>query len=1003
MAISKAEAKKLQEIMNDPIKWAQAFLRTFNPKTKKIEPWTARWYQVEMLRDKHTRKVYRCGRRIGKCLPGHVRIYDPNTGERVRVDELYKRGKAHIVTMTEDYKLSPHFTNEILDNGIKEVFRVTTKTGRHMDATGNHPLFTAKGWVAIDNLKPGDRVALAGNLGYFGHHEMNENEIKLLAYMIGDGNCTTKSIRFCTASDAIKKEMERAVNYFDCDLIQYKSNRDIDYNIIKRYNKNNRMFENPIKKVLEKHGLFGKGAHDKRIPEAIFKLSKNDTATFLSRLYATDGWAHTKNNKQQIGYCSVSRELIADIQHLLLKFGINSYVNTKKAKYKDTVKISYQLLITNSNDIIKFYKEIGIFSKESAVKRAFESAIDNNKYDYYLPKEILEFVEEDRINKGLSKADLCKFNPNARLRMKYDVQRSRLKEFAEVLDNDDLKAFADGEFIFDEIVSIESLGEMQTYDLSVPVTMNFVAEDFITHNTETMVVEMLYLAFTKKNFRVLMAAPYENQIRNMFTRLNELIAESPLIKQAVVASTKNPAKIEFANGSMILGFTTGDDAASIRGQRADWIFIDEVDFMSEYCFEVVAAVAIERAEIGITVSSTPLGKRSKFYQMCTNPAMGYSQHYHPSTHNPNWNDQMEAELRAQLTAEGYVHEVLAEFGTQEAGVFDKDKLDEAQKVIDYAYMELDFFQKKKLQEEGRPEPLMYDGYTITNKAPRNIFRTMGVDWDKYGAASSILILDYDVALNKFKVFKRVEVPRSEYTYDNAVNKIVELNEIYNPSYIYVDRGSGEYQLERLHIIGEENPASGLKAKVKGWSFSNKLDIMDPITKEMDRKPLKPFMVNQLTLAFERDRMILSPYDDVLKKQLTDYEVEKITEAGIPKYTSENEHFVDALGLAYLAMVLEFKDLTGTIEDIRTTSEFHISKKQIGGSGMYADTVNRQTLDHRISDFYENNDWDDLPGDRPTWVEVDMDYRSARGSSFGLSRSGWGSRSSRGGMSRGFGR
>lgn len=152
--------------------------------------------------------------------------------------------------------------------------------------------------------------------------------------------------------------------------------------------------------------------------------------------------------------------------------------------------------------------------------------------------------------------------------------------------------------------------------------------------------------------------------------------------------------------------------------------------MSEYCFEVVAAVAIERAEIGITVSSTPLGKRSKFYQMCTNPAMGYSQHYHPSTHNPNWNDQMEAELRAQLTAEGYVHEVLAEFGTQEAGVFDKDKLDASQKVLDYAYMELDFFQKKKLQEEGKPEPLMYDGYTITNKAPRNIFRTMGVDWDK---------------------------------------------------------------------------------------------------------------------------------------------------------------------------------------------------------------------------------------------------------------------------------
>lgn len=316
--------------------------------------------------------------------------------------------------------------------------------------------------------------------------------------------------------------------------------------------------------------------------------------------------------------------------------------------------------------------------------------------------------------------------------------------------------------------------------------------------TETMVVEMLYLAFTRKNFRVLMAAPYENQIRNMFTRLNELIAESPLVKQAVVSSTKNPAKIEFANGSMILGFTTGDDAASVRGQRADWIFIDEIDFMSEYCFEVVAAVAIERADIGITVSSTPLGKRSHFYRMCTDPSMNYSQHFHPSTHNPNWNSQMEAELRAQLTAEGYVHEVLAEFGTQETGVFDKDKLDAAQKVLDYAYNPLDFFQQNSVAERMQADkeyqgPLMLE-YTKNFKAPRNVFRTMGVDWDKYQASSSILILDYDIKLGKFKVFKRVEVPRSEYSYDAAINTIVELNEIYNPSWIYCDAGSGEIQI-----------------------------------------------------------------------------------------------------------------------------------------------------------------------------------------------------------------
>lgn len=723
--MSPIERKQFMEIVNDPIKWAQAFLRSFNPATKRVEPWVARWYQVEMMRDKHVRKVYRCGRRIGKCLPGHTRVYDPQTGERVPVEELYKRGKVNLLTMTEDYKITPHFTNEILDNGIKEVFRVKTKTGRTIDATANHPLFTAEGWKQIEDLEVGSKVALAGNMNYFGNHEMNTNEIKLLAYMIGDGNCTSKTIRFSTESEYIKDEMIEAVNFFDCDLVNYESSNEIDYNIVKKYNKQNRTVHNKVKLFLEDQDVYGKNAHNKIIPSDIFKLNREDTITFLSRLYATDGWATSNNGKHQIGYCSVSRELVSDIQHLLLKFGVNSTIYKKNVKYKEGVNPAYQLLITNSNDIIKFYESINIFSKEDATRKAYESAIKYNKYDQYLPKEILDLVELDRIEQGLSKKDLC-IDKNERIRYSYDIQRSKLKQYADILNNEDLKAFADGEFIFDEIVSIESIGDMQTYDLSVPVTMNFVAEDFITHNTETMVVEMLHQVFSKRNFRVLMAAPFENQIRNMFTRLNELIKESPLLKNEVIRSTKNPYCIELKNGSMILGFTAGDDAASIRGQRADWVYIDEIDFMNEYCFDVISAVAIERAEIGITVSSTPLGKRSHFYRMCTEPAMGYSQHYHPSTHNPGWGPQMEAELRAQLTEQGYVHEVLAEFGTQEKGVFPKDKLDASLLFDNYAYMPLSYEQEIAVERKEKKAPIMYN-YSLSNPAPYSPFRTMGVD------------------------------------------------------------------------------------------------------------------------------------------------------------------------------------------------------------------------------------------------------------------------------------
>ena len=63
---------------------------------------------------------------------------------------------------------------------------------------------------------------------------------------------------------------------------------------------------------------------------------------------------------------------------------------------------------------------------------------------------------------------------------------------------------------------------------------------------------------------------------------------------------------------------------------------------------------------------------------------------------------------------------------------------------------------------------------------------------KYQASSSIVLLDFDQDFNKFRVTKRIEVPKSEYSYDTAVNMIVDLNKIYNPSWIYVDRGAGKF-------------------------------------------------------------------------------------------------------------------------------------------------------------------------------------------------------------------
>lgn len=157
------------------------------------------------------------------------------------------------------------------------------------------------------------------------------------------------------------------------------------------------------------------------------------------------------------------------------------------------------------------------------------------------------------------------------------------------------------------------------------------------------------------------------------------------------------------------------------------LVLDEVDYMADADFDSIMAIAGEREGIKIIMSSTPTGRRGQFYNSCTNPDMGFSEHHHPSTHNPNWTDKMEAEFRAMLSDQGYVHEIMAEFGTQDTGVFNKDKVDAAMRVLYYYYEELSYLQNRQ------KESLIEEGYVIEeriysahNPAPFNPLRTMGV-------------------------------------------------------------------------------------------------------------------------------------------------------------------------------------------------------------------------------------------------------------------------------------
>ncbi|MEW6770028.1 MAG: terminase family protein [Bacillota bacterium] len=436
-----------------------------------------------------------------------------------------------------------------------------------------------------------------------------------------------------------------------------------------------------------------------------------------------------------------------------------------------------------------------------------------------------------------------------------------------------------------------------------------------TGKTETLAVYCLWYSFTNRDKTCVIVTPYENQITVIWEMLEKFISRSPELQMSIRRKSKNPYIVEFHNGSRIKGFTAGTKAgsggANIRGQGADVIILDEADYLVEADIVAVTAIALEApSRIRIILSSTPTGKREYFYRACTEKNSPYKQ-YHFSSHvNPEWDEQADEEFRLFHSEIDYQHEVLAEFGEETSGVFNKALVEKAAHTLYYAYSKLSAQQRRFVAENGI-EVLELGPYNFDVR-PLPALRTMGVDWDKYGATPQIVITEYNEKLQRFQVVLRESIPKSEFTLDHAVNRIVELNSIYNPAVIYCDRGYGEYQVETLRAYGLKHPETGLARKVKGWAFNQSIELVDPSTKEVVNKPLKHFMVNQTALMFERERLLISPFDDELYSQIINYSVVRRTSTGQPVYTSKNEHALDAMMLSILAFVLEFPDVASTL-------------------------------------------------------------------------------------------
>jgi replicative DNA helicase len=103
-----------------------------------------------------------------------------------------------------------------------------------------------------------------------------------------------------------------------------------------------------------------------------------------------------------------------------------------------------------------------------------------------LPKEIFGDVRRRMRSQGISQRKMAMMRGTqygGTAHFKFAPSRAVIAEYAELLDAPELKLWAEAPLFWDRVLAVESAGECETFDLTVPGRANWLADGIVTHNS----------------------------------------------------------------------------------------------------------------------------------------------------------------------------------------------------------------------------------------------------------------------------------------------------------------------------------------------------------------------------------------------------------------------------------------------------------------------------------------------------------------------------------------
>lgn len=440
----------------------------------------------------------------------------------------------------------------------KPCVRITTRQGHTCVVAVTHPMRVWDGWKEAGFVRLGERLGVVRRAGEFFDEQVDARWIRFIAFMLGDG-CFSNQVSFTALPGLALDDFLRVINELRLASTTYPK-KGTDAVQVRVHP------EEWLLDALKEESLWGTKSSNKFIPSWVYRLSKEQTALFINRLWATDG--HVKRNtrsRYSLEYCSVSLSLIRGVQSLLWKFGIPSRIRRNWPNYwkkRGVRKYAWILRVETQEGLRRFLSEVACLGKSEEVP--LPSACENNNrdtypYDVNLMLKLLGAMRTRARNargtdslrsRGLRECPKYPLTPHT-LSMYIDYYRSQEDVDQGVVSW--LQQHLNSDVYWDRVVRIEEVGERDCVDFEVEGTHNFVCDGLITHNS-TMVGNraICYMSLVTA-MRILLVTPSATQTKTFSNdRIKEPIETSPVLKKFTTKMlSQNILEKQFVNRSKL--------------------------------------------------------------------------------------------------------------------------------------------------------------------------------------------------------------------------------------------------------------------------------------------------------------------------------------------------------------------------------------------------------------------------------------------------------------------